>query len=57
VVLDKVLYRLKRGEMPPPGAKKPSDAELQPVMAWIEAEAKPAPGRAQPIRAEYLYAA
>jgi mono/diheme cytochrome c family protein len=49
---EKLLGKLKAGEMPPPGMPRPDAAELKAVIAWIEGEfaridasAKPDPGR------------
>lgn len=48
----RVLQRLNEGEMPPEGAPRPNEAELRPIITWIEEElegtnraAKPDPGR------------
>ena len=36
-VWEKVLGKLRTGGMPPPGRPRPTDAEAEPLMAWLEA--------------------
>ncbi|MEX2261261.1 MAG: DUF1592 domain-containing protein [Bryobacteraceae bacterium] len=35
---EEALLKLRSGQMPPPGAKRPTEAETQPVVRWIERE-------------------
>ena len=35
-VWEKVLGKLRTGGMPPPDRPRPSDAETEPIMAWLE---------------------
>ena len=50
-VWEKVLGKLRTGGMPPPDRPRPTDAETEPVMAWLEASLdrialdNPNPGR------------
>ncbi|MBX3278439.1 MAG: DUF1592 domain-containing protein [Acidobacteria bacterium] len=49
---ERVVYRIRSGEMPPKGAPRPEESEMKAVLQWIEGEfaradrmAKPDPGR------------
>jgi mono/diheme cytochrome c family protein len=62
---EKVIRKLRRGAMPPPGARRPDSAAYEGLTAWLEgeidraAEAHPNPGRPLPHRlnrAEYANA-
>ena len=50
-VWEKVLGKLRTGDMPPPDRPRPTDAEAEPIMAWLEASLdqvaldNPNPGR------------